>query len=538
MLFVIGVVIYGRTAAYDFVHDDYVFIHNNPAIQHLDFRSIFFTAAGGQKAGIKNVYFRPVLEFFYRLEYHWFRLNPAPWHIVNVLWHIGNSFLVFLLLRLIWPGRDAAAFLLAAGFLAHPVQTEAVACISGISNLVFAFFGLASFICYILAAKQTAGGKKTAWFAAGLGLFALAVFAKEQAIVLPAALFLYALSRQNPASSRERFWLGLYWLSAGFYLLWRRNFFGGSPLPFGTPEELRLRLLSLPHIILEQLRILVLPYDLHYYRNFDILSSWQGPGVIWVILIGLLIWRTRCLLAENRKRVWLGLGIFFIFLLPVLNIVPLVNEYSFVLNAEHFLYLPLLGALIVGDALLQPLVRKLSSSEKRLLAGGILAIWSLIAIVQLPAWAGEVSLFERVVRFEPRFGRGYLLLGKAYYFNGKWEKSLAAYDKALAIMEGYRGKARGKPAERFYLGFMKGIYFDMAHSYEALTRLDAAQRCYEEARRIDPKDAMLANSLGVACALKGQMAQAAAYFQEALRLDPHLEMARDNLRQCLTKGKK
>jgi TctA family transporter len=32
---------------------------------------------------------------------------------------------------------------------------------------------------------------------------------------------------------------------------------------------------------------------------------------------------------------------------PVLNIAPLINEYSFILTPEHFLYLPIVGILIV-----------------------------------------------------------------------------------------------------------------------------------------------------------------------------------------------
>ncbi|MBF0569957.1 MAG: hypothetical protein HQL18_04210, partial [Candidatus Omnitrophica bacterium] len=52
----------------------------------------------------------------------------------------------------------------------------------------------------------------------------------------------------------------------------------------------------------------------------------------------------------RRQQRWAALGAawFVIALLPSLNIVPLINEYALILASEHFLYLPLAGALILG----------------------------------------------------------------------------------------------------------------------------------------------------------------------------------------------
>ena len=46
---------------------------------------------------------------------------------------------------------------------------------------------------------------------------------------------------------------------------------------------------------------------------------------------------------QARPMLILGLGWFLAALLPVLNIAPLINEYSFILTPEHFLYLPIVG---------------------------------------------------------------------------------------------------------------------------------------------------------------------------------------------------
>ena len=106
-------------------------------------------------------------------------------------------------------------------------------------------------------------------------------------------------------------------------------------------QELFLRILSIPRTLLMYVRIILLPYDLHYYRSVDILQPYL-PGIIYliaVIIIALLFFR------KMNGPCWriclFSLGWFIIVLLPVLNIIPLINEYSLILTSDHFLYLPL-----------------------------------------------------------------------------------------------------------------------------------------------------------------------------------------------------
>ena len=78
--------------------------------------------------------------------------------------------------------RRGSAFAVAVLFLLHPVQSEAVACISGISNLLFAFLVLAS-LCFYLRNSIIS-------HVLSLLAFALALLAKEQAVVLPILIVL------------------------------------------------------------------------------------------------------------------------------------------------------------------------------------------------------------------------------------------------------------------------------------------------------------------------------------------------------------
>ena len=147
-------------------------------------------------------------------------------------------------------------------------------------------------------------------------------------------------------------------------------------------------------------------------------------------------------------------------------------------------------------------------------------------------WRGEIPLFERAVRFEKNIGRLRISLARAYYNNGQFDKAVDEYRVALRIMEEYSHKAKVKEARDFYLGFMKGIHFDLAHCYEAKRDLRRAIDEYKKAIAIDPNDSTLYNNLGSDYLYLGESQAAMGYFQEAVRLDARNVFAMNNLAVC------
>ena len=125
---------YWQAVGNPFVHDDVVFILENPQVRDLSTATQVFTKSSITEGtfAFANPYYRPFLDIAYRLEFFFFGTSPAGYHVVNILLHILNAIMVmFLTLRLTPPGRPAFAFCVAALFLVHPLQSEAVACISG-----------------------------------------------------------------------------------------------------------------------------------------------------------------------------------------------------------------------------------------------------------------------------------------------------------------------------------------------------------------------------------------------------------------------
>ncbi len=463
---------YGNAIRHPFVHDDVIFIVYNPHIAELrNLWSIFIEPFWlAPKISLIHLYHRPLLEVVYRLEYAVFGFAAHGYHFINILLHIANAFLLFNVLSRIFR-KGNLPILVSIFFLIHPIQTEAVACISGISNLLSAFFILVSFYIYVSLPPEKINASYRFKCFLSLVFFILALLTKEQVIIFPFVLLCYEWCREDsPKEKARRYSAAAAFFVIGIAYIVLRKIILGQSLPdfWASPLELWLRILAIPQTLLRYVQLLFFPVDLHYYRSIDVLtSSWMTPIAFWFITLAVagLIYRA---LGEERKRLIFGLAWFFIFLLPTLNIVPIIIEYSHISTAEHFLYLPIVGFVIFFlTAIEWPLRFFLRGRRQRacLLTVTVILLTAATARQNI-YWRGEIPLFERAVQYEKNMARLYLLLAQAYYSTGQTEKAIEAYNHALAIVRDYLQKPLTPSTRDYYAGLAKGIYLDLANCYE------------------------------------------------------------------------
>ena len=515
---------------YPFVHDDFVLILGNPNIQRFDnLGRVFFQTVQHGTFQIANSYYRPILEILYRVEYFLFGPHPAGYHLLNILFHIGNGILLFLFLRKIFR-KEFLSFVVAMLFVIHPVQSEAVASIAGISNTLMLFFGLLSLILYL---KGREG--KGYFYVLSAVLYFLALFVKEQIVVLPVLILgveLFFPQERGRRSSRCLY----YAVPAALYLSWRRLATGGVLTNiFQYPHELWLRLIHIPTSLIIYLKILVFPWGLHYYRNIDILTPAAGSWILLTLVCVLYGWCVFKSPAEDRPYHFFGLVWFIAALSPVLNILPLINEYSFIAAFEHFLYFPLIGFLVTAATFVRRvLLRFDSETRSKLLQSGMTVLvvgCLLLTLYQNQFWSSETALFERTVKYEPEFGRARLLLGKAYLSAGRFPDSAVAFEEALKIMQKYERKTWGTPAHDVYSGYvlearinLATLYRRLGEHHEAIIQLKAA-----EAGR---PSVYFENAIGLNYLQLRQVDEAVTYFDRVLRTDPNNVFALTNLAVC------
>jgi hypothetical protein len=87
-----ALLVFGQTVTYDFVWDDFLFIVNNESIRSFSSIPSFFTH------GSEELY-RPLRSVFFSLAYFLFGLNPAPYHVMGLVFHIIASILVMRILE-------------------------------------------------------------------------------------------------------------------------------------------------------------------------------------------------------------------------------------------------------------------------------------------------------------------------------------------------------------------------------------------------------------------------------------------------------
>lgn len=534
LLIFAGLLAYANAVNHPYVHDDIVFIADNPEIRQWNITEIFFgkevfvrDAVFPGDGALLNSYYRPVLDIIYRAGYWIFQGNPHGFHFLNIVIHICNSLLVFQITHLISqsffkaPG-SGVSFAVAALFLLHPVQTESVACIVGISNLVYAAFFLLSFL-HLLMVDQTPARGKIFHYALSCLFFALALLSKEQAAVLPFIMGVYFISLWVAKKDRRELARAKLLIGHGvillFYFIWRKEVIGsavGSVSIFNA--ELPLRLAAIPQSILIYLKILALPYDLHYYRNVDILQPQLGLSILILIILAIGIFMVVRNFPDVKGIISFGTGFFLVALMPTLNIIPLINEYSLAFAAEHFLYLSVFGILLS----VVPAIHYSRIPQRVSKIFFFIAIFFslMITVVQNTYWRGEIPLFERMVRFEKSFGRGHLLLAWAYFKADKLEEAKDAFQAALGIMQGYYAKAASQEHKNFYGHYLVEIHSGLARCSAIKNEHQSAIREYLSALNIAPHEADVHNNLGVEYIKVNDLENAAVHFKRAYEIRP------------------
>jgi len=129
-----------------FIWDDQYTIVTNPIIRdwspaHL--RAGFQTGLFGDPQG--HDFYRPFVTLVDRIDFSFYGLKPWGYHLTNLLLHMANSLLVWLLiLRLGFKPR--VAFLTSTLFAVHPINIQDMVMVTGRCGLLGLFFTLATLL--------------------------------------------------------------------------------------------------------------------------------------------------------------------------------------------------------------------------------------------------------------------------------------------------------------------------------------------------------------------------------------------------------
>ena len=173
-----------NTLTNNFVNlDDSGYVKDNPDIKDLSARNI-----AAIFSSFYNANYHPLTTLSYAIEYNLFALNAKPYHVVNLLIHLLNVFMVFRLVKKI-SNKPEVALLVALFFAVHPMHVESVAWISERKDLLYSFFfisGLSTYYDYIHTATN-----KSKLYIYTILLFLCSLLSKSAAITFPLMLLVF-----------------------------------------------------------------------------------------------------------------------------------------------------------------------------------------------------------------------------------------------------------------------------------------------------------------------------------------------------------
>lgn len=438
-------------------------------------------------------------------------LNVAAFHATNVLIHIANSCLVFLLvavtaqtprLRQTFSPEAAYRVALLSGliFLCHPLQTQAVTYIVQRAASLAAFFYLGTIVCYALA--RLVPGLK--WYLMAFFLCFAGMFTKQNAFTAPFMILLYDTvffdTREKQGGKR---WLGflpflltllllpLLTSSAGLAGIQME----GLPKVEGALPRSQY-LMTQINVLVTYLRLVFFPVRQMLEYDYPVVRSMAEPQALFSFILLAALFLLAIRLLKKQPLIAFGILWFFITLAVESGVVPIPH-----LIFEHRMYLPMAGCAVVIGAAAWLMLRQ----KSRYLIFGIAIVCALsfLTVRRNEIWKDKLSLWQDNVRKAPGLGSAHYSLGLAYAELGNNEDAMREYQRALDL--GYK---------------MGRVYFSMARLWEAAKETEKAIRDYETGIGLDPTFAPAFNNLGTLLAGRNQYDRALLMFQKASELDP------------------
>ncbi len=548
ILILSGIVFY-NSLGNSFHFDDSHHIVDNPYLKSLkDIPELFTDTRTFSVWEGNNRHYRPLLMLTYSINYAIGGLNPFGYHIVNLAFHVGSAFLIFLIVQAIHTppllkGVQGGFFIALAAaliFAVHPFNSEVVNYISTRSSVMSAFFFLLAFYCWVRFRSQKVSSYflllTSYFYIASLLAFLLGMLTKEVVITLPIVLWLYdfyfvPVSCNNKRSAVVEhikrltvylpFWLFVaipYVLIRGV-LVQRSGGVAFTVLPRSYYENLLME----SSVLLKYIYLWLVPSNLSVeHKVWRVPSIADGYTVLSIVVIaGLLVfalWLYRR--SERRYAVVSFFILWYFIILSPLMVIPLNTVLQ-----ENRAYLAGIFFAVTAGILIWYFARMFSGLH--LWAGisvliVILFFCSAMTIARNKVWKDDLSLWTDAVRKSPSSARAHHFLALTYSKAGKVDTAIAEYEKALELEEGY------SRAE---------IHNNLGSLYGNQRLWNLATQEFKTAIEINPRFYKAYNNLGTIYMVKGDMDEAARKFKEALYIYPGYTKARMNLEKVYERDK-
>jgi predicted negative regulator of RcsB-dependent stress response len=460
-------------------------------------------------------------------DYELYGMNAGGYHWTNVLFHIMNTLLLFMVMYRMTGAVWRSGFV-AALFALHPLHVESVAWVAERKDVLSGFFWMLVMLGYVYYVERP-GFRR---YLLVLVLFVMGLMSKPMLVTLPFALLLmdyWPLGRYRfgVAAGRSDVDDGRVSLSR---LIWEKvpllvvavgvsigTYWSAKHAGMITSSEalsLEIRIANAVSSYVLYIGKMFWPVDLAVFYPHPgtwSLGALTGYGAILIILSFFMVW-------FGRQYAYLIVGWLWYLgtLVPVIGIV----QPGMQAMADRFTYIPLIGLFIILTWGSIDFLKRQSYSIQRVmpLYAIILFVFMLVACIQVQYWKDSERLFTHAleVTHDNYVANGGL--GLAYLDAGDLTRADYYLREAIRIDSRYAV-----------------AYQNLGHIDYRLKKWDAAAEHFRESLKWENhfiNKAKGHNNLGVSLLMKGNIDEAMDEFKNAIEINPDLARAKINLKNA------
>ncbi len=582
------VAVYSQVGGFDFINfdDPRYILENNRVRQGI-------TLEGIQWA-FKTVYasnWHPLTWISHMLDVEIFGLNPGMHHVMNVIFHVINTILLFFILEEM-TGARWRSLAVAALFALHPLHVESVAWVSERKDVLSTLFWMLTMAGYLWYIKRPG-----LWRYLVVALcFILGLLAKPMLVTLPFVLLLMdfwplkrlSIPMTNPGDAARKgsttakgrvgttgpsgaapdgaqgvspvgrmatglilaekmplIVLSLLSCAVTYYAQQK----GGA---VSSEETLSLSL-RIPNMITSYAAYLgkaLWPSGLAFFYPLKV-SAFFSSRVL--LSLSILLAITALALAAIRRFPYLAVGWFWYLgtLVPVIGLVQVGSQSM----ADRYTYIPLIGIFIMAAWGLADIAQGRAYGRRALGAACVATLVLLIFLSrsQASTWKDSETLLRHALSVTVDNVTAHNNLGMVLFEKGEVKDAIAHYQEAIRINpyyikayinigEAYAKQKDMKSADAYYMAALAkdfsnaGLHAAYGGFLDNSGRTRDAILHFRRALELDPASVEICANFGNVMLKTGNYEEAVRFYMQALKLDPGNPVVYNNIGTAFIHG--
>jgi protein O-mannosyl-transferase len=552
-LMLITTAVFYQVCAYDFVNlDDPTYIYENPNIQDgITLKAIKWAFTADYASN-----WHPLTWLSHMLDWQLFGPKAGGHHLTNLVFHVANTLLLFIVLKQttqrFWPSAFVAAL-----FAIHPLHVESVAWVSERKDVLSTFFWLFTTWAYVRFVSRP----KIVSYLLVIVFFALGLMSKPMLVTLPFVLLLldyWPLGRFSPKRGKASSKYSLSYLLIEKVPLFAMAL-ASCIVTFVVQKKsgamewehygLLIRLANASISYLQYINKMIWPARLasfcpHAGQNISILYAVVSAGFL--LAVTMLIFR----FAKERRYLVVGWLWYLGTLVPVIGLIQVGAQAM----ADRYTYVTLTGLFIIVAWGMPDLLAKWQYKKTTLTLSALLVIsaLSICTHFQLRYWQNSITLFQHdldvtkdnyvahfgiagplrkqgklndtiyhcseAIRIKPKYTKALDCLGIALCEAGRIDEAIPYYKKAIEIDPSFADAKANLALALAAKGDSVANHIHEGHALALQGKLNEAAVHLTEALWLDPHSAQAHYDLGQVLVQRGRIDEAIEHFEKALRL--------------------